>query len=345
MAEPRISRLDRIVSVIPLPLLRAAAMGRLVTPFYHVVSAKPLAHIRHLYSYKSPAAFERDLIHFKQNFHPVSHEQIVEHINGGPRLKPGSAHITFDDGLTECFTIVRPLLLRHGIPCTFFVCKNFMDNRSLMHRNKVSLCVEQLDVLSDQEVGRAAKLLSERNGPSLTSRAQTRAWVLGLDSRCLRQVDEACDALGIDINRFLQEKRPYMSSAEVKQLHDDGFTIGGHTCSHVELDKLSDWSQVTREIVESCEAVCELTHQDMVPFAIPFNGVNLPRNALAKLREDCACIDVIYDTNNLMKDRRFIINRIWCDTPAGDAEQCSNLGILVRRAYALGATDIHYPRL
>jgi peptidoglycan/xylan/chitin deacetylase (PgdA/CDA1 family) len=120
-----------------------------------------------------------------------------------------------------------------------------------------------------------------------------------------------------------------MTRAQIAQLHADGFTIGAHTSDHPDLGKLGDWNEVRRQVRESCDLVHEITGRTRVPFAFPFNGLDLPRNALAALRDELGCIDLMYDTNNLMKDRSFIVNRIGCDTPAGATGERSNLPVLL----------------
>ncbi|HEU4428510.1 MAG TPA: hypothetical protein VFT98_07130, partial [Myxococcota bacterium] len=77
-----------------------------------------------------------------------------------------------------------------------------------------------------------------------------------------------------------------------------------------------------------------LTGQPSVPFAITFNGLRLPRGPLRALLARHPFIDAIYDTNDLMRDAEFVVNRIWADTPVG-AEDATNLPFLLKRAKAL----------
>ena len=119
-----------------------------------------------------------------------------------------------------------------------------------------------------------------------------------------------------------------MTSEQVRQLHADGFTIGSHTSDHPPLGKLDDWNEVRRQVQESCDFVREITRRPRVPFAFPFNGVDLARDTLADLREEVG-IDLMYDTNNFMADRSFIVNRVWCDSPKWATEKRSNLPLLI----------------
>jgi len=334
MVRPRSGKLDRLLQHVPLRLARACTPRTVFPLFYHVVSSETLPHIEHLYDYKSPEQFERDLAFLKQRFHVATYEELVAHQNGTKRLPSGSVTLTFDDGLAECHSIVRPLLVKYGLPCTFFVCANFMDNRSMMFRNAVSLCLSALEALSDEQVRTAAGELQRSLGVQLEGREALASWVHGLTYGERAHVTEVCSALGVDIPAYLATVRPYMTSEQILDLHRDGFTIGAHTCDHPELWRL-DWPDVVREIVDSCQVVRDLTGRDEVPFAIPFNGARLDRDALAELQRTTEGLGLIFDTNNLRIERDFLVNRVWCDSPVGAAPGASNVPHVMRRAHTL----------
>jgi len=126
-----------------------------------------------------------------------------------------------------------------------------------------------------------------------------------------------------------------MTAEQVRQLHGEGFTIGAHTRTHAELWLMGDPKEVEREIVESCAFVRDLTGQKGVPFAFPFNGLWCSRETLADIRARHEFVGLIYDTNNLMMDRDFVVNRVWCDAPDADHPQRSNVADQLRRAYRL----------
>lgn len=110
---------------------------------YHVVSDELLPHIPHLYPQKSTFEFEQDLLYLKRHFRLVSYQDLTDYFLGIRRLPSNAAYISFDDGFAECYTADRPLLLKHRIPCIFFLTTDFIDNRHLCYRSKVSLCVDK----------------------------------------------------------------------------------------------------------------------------------------------------------------------------------------------------------
>ena len=315
-----------------LPELPAPVPHGLHSFFYHTVSDRPLPHARHLYGYKGSAQFERDLEWLKARFSFVSHADVARHLRGEHSLPERAAQVSFDDGLAECFDVARPLLRKHCVPCTFFVVRDLVDNARLMHKSAVSLCLDALERTDERDLadlcGRASRVFARR----ITSRAGLVTAVRALTVHDDELVQRACEAFEVKVAEALSA-RPYMTRAQIRQLAAEGFTIGGHTTRHAELDLLEP-AAVEREIVESCEFVRDLTGQRSVPFAITFNGLALPREPLRDILARHPFIDAIYDTNDLMPDAPFVVNRIWADTPAA-AERESNLPLLLKRARAL----------
>jgi peptidoglycan/xylan/chitin deacetylase (PgdA/CDA1 family) len=270
----------------------------------------------------------------QSRFQFVSHDDIVAHRENGRKLPPRAVAVSFDDGFVEGFTIARPMLLARGLPATFFVCNSFIDNRALMFRNKIALCVSRIAGATNTErVGLLAGL-RRHFGLAAQSRAEVQRWLFGLDFARRNTIDAVCECLGVNVRAFLSDRRPYMSRDQIGQLHADGFTIGAHTTDHPDLTKLADWNDVRRQVSESCDLVRDITGRTRVPFAFPFNGLEIPRSALAALRDELGTIDLMYDTNDFMRDWPFIVNRICGDPPNRASTHCSNLPMLLGRAYA-----------
>jgi peptidoglycan/xylan/chitin deacetylase (PgdA/CDA1 family) len=327
--------LDFVFDRVPLRLLGKAVPRDVTALFYHTVASGPMPHVTPLYAIKTPEDFERDLIFLKRNFTLVGHDDLVAHRRGSRPLPERAAVISFDDGFAECFTLARPLLTQHGVSATFFVCNDFIDNKSLMYRNRVALCISRLESAPAAEQHRLMGALGRKFGIDSQSPKAVRDWLLGLGYADGPKIDEACECLGISVEAFLRDRRPYMTLAQIEQLHAEGFTIGAHTSDHPQLHQLGDWAQVREQVRTSSDLVRSITGRRLVPFAFPFNGVHLPRAQLNELLSELDSIDLMYDTNNLMRDSDFIVNRIWSDTPRGASRSRSNLPTLISMAYLL----------
>ena len=320
---------------VPLSLSRSITRRRLVSFFYHTVSDAPMAHVRNLFVCKNAAQFEQDLILLKSRFQLPTHAEIAHRQNGRSASAAWSAAISFDDGLRECSDAVRPLLLKHGVPCMFFIITDAIDNRSLMFRNKVSLFLERWHALAPADRAARREKLGRRFEAPYRDDREFLGWIDRLPAQGVDDIDALCESLEIDLDGFLRDVRPYMTREQILQLHRDGFTIGAHTRAHPRLWELKDATEVEREIIESCAAVRDLTGQAKVPFAFPFNGLWMDRDRIDAIRKKTGFIDLFYDSNNLMRDRGSVVNRIWVDSPEGAAPGRSNLPRLLRRAHAL----------
>ncbi|MDH3943302.1 MAG: polysaccharide deacetylase family protein, partial [Anaerolineae bacterium] len=136
--------LRRGVALVPLGLLRRWMPRELTALFYHAVSDEEMPHVEHLYPPLSVAQFEASLVYLKRHFNPVGYDDVHRWFSDGVDLPERAVHLSFDDGFGECCRVVMPLLQKHGVSCTFFVTTDWIDNRAMFYRNKVSLCIGAL---------------------------------------------------------------------------------------------------------------------------------------------------------------------------------------------------------
>ena len=192
-------------------------------PFYHVVSDQKLAHI-HNYPFRTVRQFQFELDFFLKYFKPVSLQYLIEN----PKTTEKIFHISFDDGLKECAEIVAPILLKKGIPATFFINPGFVDNQKLFHRYKASLIFSELQRNPDNNIHE--KLKNKGTDCRKILRTEhSQEWFL----------DELAEDLGIDFNRFLENQKPYLTTEQVLKLKNQGFSIGAHSFDHPEFWTLS----------------------------------------------------------------------------------------------------------
>ena len=273
-------QIGRIIPEQTLYKLRAP----IFLPFYHVVSDKKLAHILN-YPFRNPADFEKELDYYLKFFKPVSLEYLLEMPNTNEKV----FHLSFDDGLRECSEIVAPILLRKGIPATFFVNSGFADNKELFHRYKSSLVLNKLALESNPK---AIQFLKE-NGLNEKN-------ILQADSSKLDILDKTGSILGINFNEFLETKNAYLTTKQISKLKDDGFLIGAHSETHPELWNLSESDQLN-EIKQSMNWVNENFTPLIKAFSFPFTDSGVSLNLLKKLKSNNIC-DLTFGTAGLKYD-------------------------------------------
>lgn len=297
---------------------------------YHTVSDRPLPHVQNLYRCKSVAQFRRDLEYLDRRYRVVGYGDLGT-TNTRAHERP-CAVITFDDGLVECHDVIRPILLELGVPAIFFITSDFIDNRTLFYRQKVALAIDAYSALAPaaaSAIRRSAKALfgwPELSPPAFLARFKAADW------RDEPAIDATCALLGVDIEAFLRNTRPYMSRAQVRALAADGFTIGAHGTAHHLMGAMTQ-GEARAEILAAAAATAEIVPAPVVPFAFPFNGRGVDRGMLQALRQSEPHIGVFFDSRNLAPDRDFVINRLVVDDPNGSTASTSNLSASLRRAY------------
>ena len=200
--------ITRFASKLPLAVLTRSIPRNVIVLMYHAVGDAPAPHLRHLYEYKTPAQFEADLIFVKQHFHLPTWSEFAAGLDKSGRPDRPSLLITFDDGLSECYRFVRPLLLKHQVPCLFFVVKNFIDNRAMFFRHKASLCIEKFEALEGLENQRVLNVLAVEAKRAQFVASQFAGWMHQLGHVDEPTIDRVCRILAIDVNGHVGRATP-----------------------------------------------------------------------------------------------------------------------------------------
>lgn len=284
---------------------------------YHLVSDEELDHVRHIYPYKTANMFENDLRYLERHFNLITYAELARAIELGHALPPSSATLMFDDTYAEQFSVIRPALLRHGIPATFFITTDFVDNRKMFYRNAISLLMARIGSREPDARKRAAFIKKLQS-------------LSGLETESM---DAACRDLGVDIEKYLDEQKPYMTTEEIRRMVTDGFTLGAHGVTHIRFDQLSE-EALRAEILDSCRFVQEMTGEEQVPLALPFDTKGVDRDFLRRLRKDNPLIGLMFGTSGLQKDEPFIVHRIEVGLRTDAPAHRSDIPELIGRAYA-----------
>lgn len=253
-------------------------------PFYHVVSNDALPHILN-YPYRNEKEFEAELDYLLQFFKPVSLEELLKKEQSNAKV----FHLSFDDGLRECATVIAPLLYKKGIPATFFINSGFVNNKALFHRYKASLILGHLHASPDSQ----ATLFLKEHG--LHEENILRASVHQNDV-----LDEVADMLEIDFLAFLQKHQPYLSTGQVKDLHMKGFTIGGHSHNHSEFWQLNTRQQL-KQVQKSMDWIGKHIDPKIKAFSFPFTDDGIKKKLLKKIQKEQIC-DITFGTAGLKYD-------------------------------------------
>ena len=322
-----------VLRLVPLRALPRLIARDVVGFCYHTVSECRQPAVSHLYSCRTPAQFERDLEFVCREYEPVPYDDLVAGRVAAATGRP-RAIVTFDDGLKECYSIIRPLLLKYGVPAVFFVTTGLLDNRRLFYRNKVSLCIDTYLRLSRTEADAARSDLEDLMGAPVRGWRDLAVHLHRLTPQAEELLDAVSARLGVDADAYLRTNAPYLTTAQVRGLARDGFTIGAHGLAHLRLYSMTP-AEAEADIVSSCETVARMVDRPTVPYAFPFDGRGVSREMLRAVRSQHSHVGLFFDSRGLARDRDFVINRIVVDSPTRATHQVTNLPAYVRNAYAV----------
>ena len=229
---------------IPQSILINLTGQHFIFPFYHTVSNFPLPHVSHVYRVRSFASFTRDLDYLTKHFQPVGLEELRAFKEGERKISKPSMFLTFDDGLSGIYDIVAPEPLKRGIPATFFVNTDFIDNKDLFFRYKASLILDRLEHNNYPQA--VLENFQRRFHLVRAGRINVRELVLGVSYRRRAELDEMAKLVDLDFTAFLRVKKPYLTSTQIGELAHSGFYIGAHSKDHPLLSDLSQDEQISQ---------------------------------------------------------------------------------------------------
>lgn len=262
-------------------------------PFYHSVTNQVLPHTVHLYSHRNRAQFEADLDHMLDLFEPIKLSELLKGEVREHRSRPFMV-LSFDDGLIQCYDEIRPVLLKKGIPATFFLNNDFIDNKAMFFRFKVSLLLEQL---------RERKLTEKTGAASILhcSLKELRTRLMSLSYEELGLIDRLAEFWNYSFEDYLSENPVYMSSRHIREMKQEGFEIGSHGFDHP-MFSLLPVKECINHIRQSTEDLQIRFGMDYRYFAFPFTDFGIRDEVLDELFRS-GIIDAGFGSAGLKEDK------------------------------------------
>lgn len=271
----------------------------LVVPYYHMVSDAHVPHVSPLYRFRTIAEFTADVEYLARHFQAVTLREIVDHLNGARPLGRRCFHLTFDDGFREMYDVAAPILRRAGVPATFFVNTAFLDCGGIAHYNALSVLLDRIESsrtpISAACRGRLDAILPPA-GESCD--ASLRRRMLALRQAEKPVVDALAEALEVDLDRYVRESRPYLSSEQIAALLKQGFSIGAHSHDHWRYTELPLSGQIaqTRTSMHLIEQRFGVSPR---AFAFPYSDTGIVPGFFAAVFSQ-PLLDVSFGTAGLM---------------------------------------------
>ena len=186
-----------------------------------------------------------------------------------------AAVLSFDDGYADNHELALPLLLRHGLPCSFFIATDFLDGGRMWNDSLIEAVrrspLPSLD-LRDLR-GHDGQPVRQMGCHPLTTDEERRAALGTLIPLCKYLPPEPRRALVEAIAARAEAVLPedlMMSSAQLRALRAAGMQVGAHTASHPILASLSA-NEAADEIERGKARLEQILDERVTLFAYP-NG-------------------------------------------------------------------------
>lgn len=229
-----------------------------IFPFYHTVSDKRLIHIDQLYPLKSIDQFQRELDFFQKNYVNISMIELIDlYEKNGSIPQENYFHLSFDDGLKECYSIIAPILKERNLDATFFINPNFIDNQEIFYRYKVALILENI------------------------TNKNLKKELLNYSIHNLNEINQLIEENKINLN----EIDIYLNENEIKTLIHLGFTIGAHSMNHPYYRDISFEEQL-KETNDSLNFIQEKFNLNYRVFSFPFTDDGVSKKFFESINSD-----------------------------------------------------------
>lgn len=212
------------------------------------------------------AGFERMLDEVVSRFNVLPLEDAAKRLQGRG-LPRRAACITFDDGYADWMSGVVPALRRRNLHATFFITTGqFASATPLWHERIQAAMLAHPGPLLEMGMPSLGQLrfttVAERQAIVVRLEQELKYLTLTARERAITTLEE--------LSGVRSEHLPRMSDAQVRDLHSQGFGVGGHTVNHPILDYCS-LGELVEEVAGVREQLSAIVGGSITGFAYP-NG-------------------------------------------------------------------------
>jgi peptidoglycan/xylan/chitin deacetylase (PgdA/CDA1 family) len=254
-------------------ILASGAM-RLISPgasaailMYHSVMPDPAAQGDSLGGIvHSEEQFRAQMDLLRRDYHPISLDDVVKKLKTGEPSPKHSVVVTFDDGYADNFEVAMPILNQLGIPATFYVTVDCVEQRRLPWPSRLRYAFRRTEF----------SVWIDRRGNS---------WPLqNFDSReraYLASCDECCQLSGQPQEEYVRRVEKQFGTAvsadsgslmmnyeQIRSLHRNGHIVGSHTMTHPNMAYIGEHDAKT-ELAESKQRLEQALQAPVGHFSYP----------------------------------------------------------------------------
>lgn len=275
--------------------------------------------------------FRKQLEYFRDNFHVVRMEQVIEAVKCGESLPENALLLTFDDGYIDNYTYAFPLLQEFGFQGSFFIPGKTFTTHQLLDVNKIHYILASADI---------KKLLVDVKEKMDYYRGREYDYPPTGELWEQYAVDERFDGKEtVFVKRMLQTVLPeklrnrissdlfekyvgvteeqlayelYMTPEQIRTLKQQGMYIGIHGYDHYWLGNLSG-DQMREDILKALDTMDEFIDRKEWVMNYPYGNFN--HDVLDFIQVNGACIGLTTEVRiaDLDRDPALALPRLDCN--------------------------------
>ena len=273
-----------------LKTLQKAIGQQVLLPFYHAVTDTTLNFTNQLYPPRSIANFKNDLDTLLAHYQPISLQELIALNKSEEKLKQAYFHLTFDDGLSNFYYEIAPILKEKNIPATVFLNTNFVNNKDLFFRYKASLLLGKYINSNSQIKQVFEQFLTKKNNQNVAE------YLLAINYQNKHELNDLAQKVNYNFTDFLAKEKPYLSLAQIQELQAQGFTFGAHSTDHPLFANLSLNAQL-KQVTDSMNWLDKNLKLDYKAFSFPFEDAAVSHAFFKQ-----ANLDISFGTYGIKKD-------------------------------------------
>lgn len=221
------------------------------------------------------SATEADFIwqmkYIKQHYHPITLRDFHQHLAGGTKLPVNSIIITFDDGFSDNYEIVFPVLKSMGIPATFFITVGQIGEADSLWFDKVVYLLKK--AVPGNYYLQSLDLAIDIDGETKNNTIQDLLKILKKtdNTKRLALINELESRFAHAFYKYEKQLSATMTWEQIIEMADHGMEIASHTMTHPILSRLSH-KELEWELSESKRIIEEKTGHPCESISYPVGG-------------------------------------------------------------------------
>ncbi|MEW6997244.1 polysaccharide deacetylase family protein [Colwelliaceae bacterium BS250] len=256
--------------------------------------------------------FKDQLEFYKTNFEVINIETLSSLLNSNKKMNKRFALITFDDGYIDNYLYAYPLLKAANLPASFFITTDFIGQQKIPWWDEIAWLLKNNE-LHQQFI---QKWQLPNSFQSLAAREQIYLLLNKVKRNTGQTIEEKVIQIRKDLNvgerQVLPEEQLFMDWDMVREVSENGITIGSHTCTHRILSHLEDQEQAFEILQSKLQLEKQLNGQPVCSFAYPVGGQTSYNKSSIKCLEEFEyqmAFNFLPGINTRLYEHRFTLNR------------------------------------